>query len=356
MKKNKDLSSRLYTKVSVFGFIFFIIVFLMVFLMLGLLILSPLGHLIVISGLGGTTLLALVFIYIASSLVTSTLVNVFAKLIFGPLVDVSKKTNRVAKGDFNVSVDERSSIPELRDLLHNFNIMVKELKKVDTISNEFISNVSHEFKTPLAVIRSSVNILENSDITEEEKRMLLKKINDSTEQLSSLVSNVLRISKLENQNIKPISVSFRLDEQIRQQILLLEDRFEKKNINLELDLDDCMINSDQEMLAHVWSNLISNAIKFSPDNSTIFISLKVEDDVIFKIKDEGIGMDQNTITHIFDRFYQGETSHSKEGNGLGLTIVKKIIDNCDGRIEVISEIDKGSTFIVTFPKKFIINN
>lgn len=342
-------SNRLYLRFSFLILLFFFIVLLIVAIILGLILLSPFSNLL-IRGFVSTTIITLVSIYLASAIVSSFMSYFFGKKILKPIAELSNKSMKVARGDFSVKLEEKSFIPAIEQTLKNFNVMVEELSKVETLSNDFISNVSHEFKTPLSVIRSNVNILQNTELNEEERKKCLNAINQSTEKLSTLVSNVLKISKLDNQNIKLEKKAFRLDEQLRKCILNFSDKLEEKNIELDIDLEDCILNSDEDLLNQVWINLLSNAIKFSHQNGTIKVSLRTQKNIEVTIEDNGEGMSEETKKHIFDRFYQGETSHSKEGNGLGLTIVCKILKVCNASIQVHSVLGKGTAFVVEFKK------
>lgn len=345
----KKYKNKLYFKLTFFIFGTFLAIILMTSIILLLFLLTPLAKFL-IRGFTSMSLIILISTFSACLILGSFLCFILIRRILSPLVELSNKSILVAKGDFNISVLEESSLPELQELLQNFNIMVKELSKVETLSNDFISNVSHEFKTPLAIIRSNVNILENTNLNDEEKAACLHKINVSTEKLSSLISNVLKLSKLDNQTISLNNVPFRLDEQIRKSLLNQSIQLETKNIDLDLNLDECIINADEEFLAPLWDNLISNAIKFSSNNGTIGIDLKTLDnqDIQVTIWDNGIGMNEETQKHIFDRFYQGETSHIKEGNGLGMAIVAKILNVYDATITCESKLSKGTKFIITF--------
>ena len=354
----KKYKNKLYFRITLFIFGTFIAIILMTSLILLLFLITPLAKFL-IRGFTSMSLIILISTFSACLILGGFLCFILLRRILSPLVELSNKSILVAKGDFNIKVLEESSLPELQELLQNFNIMVKELSKVETLSNDFISNVSHEFKTPLAIIRSNVNILENTTLTEEEKKSCLKKINVSTEKLSSLISNVLKLSKLDNQTISLVNTPFRLDEQIRKSILNHSLQLEEKNIELDLNLDECIIDADEEFLAPVWDNLISNAIKFSSNNGIIGIDLKTLDnkDIKVVIWDNGIGMTEETQKHVFDRFYQGETSHIKEGNGLGMAIVAKILKVYNASITCESKLSKGTRFIITFkndkkPQKF----
>lgn len=350
IKDKETIKSRFYLRFTIIILVLFFFILLLITLFVGLFLLTPIGK-IAINAAGGAIIIFFLASYLVATLISLFLSYFYIKKVFYPLVDLSSKSMKVATGDFSVSVEEDAILPELKETQKSFNIMIKELSKVETLSNAFVSNVSHEFKTPLSIIRSNVNILQNTELSEEEKKNCLKIINDSTEKLATLVSNVLRICKLDNQEVVLNRTVYRLDEQIRQSILMYNNLLEEKNIELDLKLDTCLINSDKELLAHVWNNLISNAIKFSYDNEKITIILNDEkEETIVIIKDNGVGMDEDTKKHIFDRFYQGDTSHANEGNGLGLTIVSKILNICQGTINVESEIGKGSTFIINIKK------
>lgn len=348
----KEKKSYLYLRFSIFIFVFFFVLLILVAIILCFILLSPLAPLL-LRGFASTTIITIVSVYLASAVLSSFFSYFVGKRILKKFVELSAKSKRVAEGDFSVRIEGKSVIPELENVLNSFNQMVEELGKVDTLSNDFVANVSHEFKAPLAVIRSNVNILENSLLNDDEKSICLSKINQSIDKLSTLVSNVLKISKLDNENVKLEFNSFRLDEEIRTCILTLADKFENKQIELDIDLDAVTVKSDGELLDQVWINILSNAIKFSETGGLIEIKLKVTDVIAVTITDHGEGMSEDTIKHIFDRFFQGETSHSKEGNGLGLTIVGKIIRLLNGSINVKSELGKGTTFIIEFRKDII---
>ena len=225
--------------------------------------------------------------------------------------------------------------------------MVRELKKNEIFKSDFISNVSHEFKTPLSTIQGYATLLQSPDLTLDERNIYTSYIIEACQKLTTLTSNILKLSKIDNQEIKINYHSYRLDEQIREVILSYEKQWTEKNIDLDIELDELYINSDEDMLNQVWANLIGNAIKFSNQNGIIKIRLtKKEGCVEFVIEDNGIGMSQETMEHIYDKFYQGDNSHSKEGNGLGLSLVKKILDLIGGEIEVSSKLDQGTCFIV----------
>ncbi|MDC7952834.1 HAMP domain-containing sensor histidine kinase [Liquorilactobacillus mali] len=272
-----------------------------------------------------------------------------------PIRRLSAAAKRVSNGDFSVYLSPVHSVNNydyLDELFENFNRMVEELGSIETLKNDFVGNVSHEFKAPLAVIQSYAASLQSTNLTEEEKKQYLAAIIQATNNLASLVTNILRLNKLENQAISQKAGVFDLSRQLAECSLQLEDRWETKSIDFEVDLlEKCQIKADQEMLSIVWNNLLTNAIKFTPRHGKIKLQQVAEDDgVQVSVSDSGIGMNSEMVKHIFDQFYQGDTSHSKEGNGLGLAMVQKIVTLSNGTISVHSEEKKGTTFIVWLPK------
>lgn len=266
-----------------------------------------------------------------------------------PLKDIGEAARRVAEGDFSVRIksDKKENQRDEMDVfILDFNKMVEELSTIETLKSDFIANISHEIKTPLAVIQSYGKALEKTSLTEDEKIDYLQTIQEAARKLALLVSNVLRLNKLESQEII-LKEKYNVSEQLRQCILALDEKMDEKNIDLEIEMEEITINSDKGLLEILWNNLLTNAIKFSEDHGVIkVVVLKEKEKVVIKIVDNGCGMDESTAKHVFDRFYQGDTSHSKEGNGLGLSIVKRIIDLVEGEISVESEKKKGTEFIV----------
>ena len=267
-----------------------------------------------------------------------------------PIGELKKMTSKVAKGDFTVQVE---NIPdnEFKEFFEEFNIMVQELRKNEVLKNDFVSNVSHEYKTPLSVIEGYSTLLQDPSVSEEEKQKYVLIIKDATKKMSTLVNNVLKISKLDARKISTNVEEYRLDEQIRECILFYEEEWTRKNIEFDINMDETIVKSDKNLLVNVWDNLIGNAIKYTNNDSKISISL-VEEEKFIKttISDQGIGISNEDLPYIFDKFYQSDKSRKSEGNGLGLTLVKKIIDLVDGKIEVESELEKGTTFKVYIKK------
>lgn len=264
---------------------------------------------------------------------------------------ILEATERITSGDFNVRLSPRHAFNKYDDfdlIMENLNQMAAELSKNEILKTDFISNVSHEIKTPLAVIQNYAVALQNGKLTEEERRDYVKTLVKASARLTDLVMNILKLNKLENQKIVAETQVVRLDEMLAQTVFVFDELIENKGIILDCDLDEVSVKTSPSYLEIVWNNLLSNAIKFTPNGGKIYIGLKKQGGgAVVKIKDTGIGMNEETGKRIFDKFYQGDTSHAKEGNGLGLALVKKVIDVLGGKISVESELDKGTTFIVT---------
>ena len=284
-------------------------------------------------------------------IVIGTIITAFmSRSIIQPIRDLSAAAAEIAKGNFKVRVREPSD-PEYSILAQNFNKMAEELAGTETLRGDFISNVSHEFKTPIVSIQGFAKQLKKENLSEEKKQEYIDIIISESKRLTNLSSNILMLSKLENQQIITDKTSFSLDEQIRNCILLLEKQWTAKDISFDIDMQEIQYTTNAEMLSQVWVNIIGNAIKFSPEGSSIRVKLFKDGDVITaEITDRGIGMDQQTISHIFERFYQGDRAHASEGNGLGLPLVKRIVELCNGNIRVESQYGKGTNFIVTLPE------
>ena len=290
------------------------------------------------------------FVVILGAVLGTAVATLVIKQIFKPIERLSEGLRRVSAGDFSVRLKEKSMFGAIREMYGDFNAMAQELAGVETLRSDFVSNVSHEFKTPLAAIEGYAALLQNKNISSDKAREYLEKIITNAHKLSVLTSNILNLSKLENQKNLPCQKSFDLAEQIRKTILMLENEWAEKNISFDLDLPDVPYCGDAGILFHVWYNLIGNAIKFSEQNSTVRIALRtVLNKITVSIEDHGCGIDEKTLPHIFEKFYQGDTSHSTEGNGLGLALVKRIVTLCRGEILVKSVPGAGTTFTVILP-------
>ena len=276
------------------------------------------------------------------------------KIWFSRVSRISEGLREIARGNFKARVpekDKKEAVTELGDLERTFNQMACDLDGIEMFRNDFINNFSHEFKTPIVSIRGFARRLQSENLTEEERREYIDIIVTESERLSTMAQNVLLLTKLENLSIVSEKTEFYLDEQLRRCILLLEKNWNEKNIDLDIDFDEIKYVFNEEMLSHVWINLLSNAIKFTPDGGKIVCRLKSESyGVVFSVKDSGVGIPEDVKPRIFEKFYQGDSSHSTPGNGIGLNIVKRVVDLAHGKIEVNSEEGKGSEFVVVLPK------
>lgn len=267
-----------------------------------------------------------------------------------PVEQILEATESIASGDFAVRLVVPRSRKRYNDygrIMENLNKMAAELAKTEVLRNDFISNVSHEFKTPLAVIQNYAAALQGAGLGEEERRRYAAVLVSETKKLTVLVTNILKLNKLENSELKPAHERIRLDEQLAQCVLAFEDKIDEKNLQLECDLDDTVVFSDADCLEIVWNNLLSNAVKFTEPGGKIGITLRNEGNgAVVRIADTGCGISEETGRRMFDKFYQGDTSHAQEGNGLGLALVKRVIALVGAEISVESERGKGSTFTV----------
>ena len=275
------------------------------------------------------------------------------KLWIGRITRISQAMRSIAKGNFKKRVpvkDETEVITEIGDLERSFNQMAADLESIEMFRNDFINNFSHEFKTPIVSIRGFARQLQSGNLSEEQKKEYIGIIVAESERLTTMSQNILLLTKLENQQIVAEKTEFYLDEQIRNCLLLLEKSWSEKDIELDLEFDEIKYTFNEEMLSHVWINLISNAIKFTPVGGKITCRLKTEENgKVFEIEDTGDGMGDTVKARIFEKFYQGDSSHATKGNGIGLNIVQRIVTLAGGSISVESEIGKGSKFTVILP-------
>lgn len=270
-------------------------------------------------------------------------------IIQKPLNDILDATNLISKGEFDIKLKPRhnyNNFDELDKIMININKMAIGLRNDEILKKDFISNFSHEIKTPIAIMNGYINLLKRNEMSKEERDEYIEKLYNSSINLSNLISNILKLNKLENSEIELNDVN--LSNVLENVIISYDELINNKKINLDIDMDDRLIKyTNESFIQLIFSNLISNAIKFSKYEGIVEIKLKNKNDYIeFMVKDNGIGMSKDTIIHIFNRFYQGDTSHKTEGNGLGLSMVKKAIDRLGYKISIESEEEKGSTFIV----------
>ena len=266
-----------------------------------------------------------------------------------PVKRILKATHQLTHGDFTARIEpfglERKN--EFDAIIEDFNKMAEELGGIETLRTDFIANVSHELKTPLAVIQNYSTMLQDPNLSDERRVEYAKTVTDATGRLSELITNILKLNKLESQQIYPEAREYNLGEQLRECLLGFEDAWEKKNLDIDADIDEVTVKADEELLTLVWNNLFSNAIKFTDTGGKIMVSLKKENGfAVARVSDTGCGIPQDVGRRIFEKFYQGDKSHSAQGNGLGLALVKRVVDIMGGEISVESVVGQGSTFIV----------
>ncbi len=273
-----------------------------------------------------------------------------------PVRNLIEAIEDVAKGDFSVTV-KGSNIPELESLAASFNKMARELAGIEMLRLDFINNFSHEFKTPIVSIKGFAKLLKEGGLTGDEAQEYLDIIIQESQRLADLSTNVLNLSKVETTEIISEKEVYALDEQIRRAILILEPKWSAKNLSVDVDLESITIYNNASLLQQIWVNLLDNAIKFTDNGGELQVSLRrINSSLRFCLRDNGQGMDEETKQHIFDKFYQGDTSHAITGNGLGLTLVEKIVALCSGHLEVESSPGKGSSFTVFLPLGMPMDN
>lgn len=284
--------------------------------------------------------------------VISLLIGLFvtgflSRLFFEPIKKLRHAMGKVAEGDFTTNLTTRSHSREIQEIYSGFNLMTEELRSMEVLQTDFVSNVSHEFKTPLNAIEGYSTLLQDCDNLTPQQQTYVEKIIFNTQRLSSLTGSILLLSKLENQQIQTGQSRFSLDEQIRQTIVMLEPDWAGKNIELDVEMDEISYFGNEVLLRHVWSNLLSNAVKFSSEGGLVQISLSTcGNEIRFQIRDFGPGIPDAAMKHIFSRFYQADSSHKQEGNGLGLALVDKILKLENGRIQAENCPDGGCRFTV----------
>ena len=312
------------------------------------------GLLYLLEGLGAIPSLGiytLISLLLVSGITVALMSYFIGRRVLTPLVKLSSASKEVARGNFDVTVSDSSKMEEVQSTFRNFNAMVRELKSISTLSSDFIANVSHEFKTPLSVIEGYAMLLQDDRLTAQEREDYLNKILVNTRRLNTLVGNILMLSKMETKPLPEQYTRFRLDEQLRQVVAQLEPQWSAKGISFRVRLDEVELLGWEQVLPYVWSNLISNAIKFSPSGSVIALTLLEQREcAVVTVSDRGCGMEPDVQERIFEKFYQGDTSHKAEGNGLGLALVRQIVELSQGVVEVESQPGKGSTFRVILPK------
>lgn len=296
------------------------------------------------------TIIVLAFSYVS----TATFFVIFNRNVTLPLRKLTALTKEIENGNFNVNTKGITNVfskrTDIGALVDAFGDMTQELSSTEIFRSDFIHNFSHEFKTPIISIRGFAKQLCENDLTPEQKEEFARIILEESEHLANMSSNVLLLSKLESQEIISDKNLFSLDEQLRNCMLIFEEQWSEKNISIDMDLEEIDYYQNQDLLFHVWTNLIGNAVKFTNPNGNIFVSCKkTEDNISVCIKDDGIGINPDAVNHIFEKFYQADQSHSTSGNGLGLPLVKRIISMMDGQISVESAPGESTSFYVVLP-------
>lgn len=334
-------------------FVFIILVAAIGLTALGLWLLTKLGVTVDVEGdihLGKVIL----FMSLISLIIGGITVFFSSRLPLRPVNEIINKMNRLAAGDFKTRLtfgNTMSAHPAVREFTSSFNTMAQELENTEILRNDFINHFSHEFKTPLLSIVGFANLLEEDSLTEEQRKQYARTIREESLRLSSMASNVLSLSKVENQTILTNVTCFNLSEQIRSVLLLLEEQWTGKNVDLQLSFDEHKIEANEEMLKEVWINLIDNAVKFVPRCGTVALTITDEGEALcVRISNTGSDIPPEKLGKIFTKFYQADESHATQGNGIGLAIVKRIVVLHCGSVEVQSK--NGITgFTVRLPKK-----
>ncbi len=293
----------------------------------------------------------LIYYLVCAFVLLIVLFGLFWRYVIGkPLRKISGAARKVAKGDFSVQIeytrkDGRKN--EIDVLIEDFNKMTRELASNEMLKSDFIANVSHELKAPLSIIQSYTKALKDGYATPEQEEQYLDTIIAASKNLNSMITNILKLNKLENQQIFPVPETYQLGEQLRRCALSYMEQWQEKDIEFKIDVEDVAVCYDASLLELVWNNLLSNAIKFTPAGGSICLTSQKKDNAVFiTVKDTGCGIDEETQKRIFEKFYQGDTSHASEGNGLGLALVKKVIEIIGGDITVKSVPGKGTAFTV----------
>ena len=353
IKRIKEKTSRMSLTLAFSVFVFAILLSAIALTALGLWLLTKAG---VIVNVDGELQLGQVILFMSLiSLIIGGISTFFSsRLPLKPVNEIINKMNRLAAGDFKTRLgfgNTMSAHPAVKELTTSFNTMAEELENTELLRNDFINAFSHEFKTPIVSITGLANLLESGDITEEQRVQYARAIREESMRLSSMASNVLCLTKVENQTILTDVSRFNISEQVRSAVLLLEEKWTSKNIDLQLDFDEYMIEANEEMLRQVWINLIDNAVKFVPRCGTVELEVLDEgESLCVKVSNTGNDIPPEKQEKIFAKFYQADESHATQGNGIGLAIVKRIVELHRGKVCVNS--GNGITvFTVVLPKK-----
>ena len=353
IKKIKEKTSRTSLTIALSIFVFIIILSAIALTSMGLWLLTKVGMAVDIDG---ELQLGQVILFMSLiSLVIGVILTFFgSKIPLKPVNELINKMNRLAAGDFKTRLkfgEAVSSHPAVKELTSSFNTMAEELENTEMLRNDFINSFSHEFKTPIVSITGLANLIESGNLTDAQRTQYARAIREESMRLSAMASNVLSLTKVENQTILTNVSYFNLSEQIRSAILLLEEKWTSKSIDLQLDFDEFMIEANEELLKQVWINLFDNAVKFVPNSGTIELEvIEKGEKLCVSISNTGSEIPLDKQKKIFNKFYQADESRATQGNGIGLAIVKRAVELHNGSIDVVSE-NGITTFIVTLPKK-----
>lgn len=355
MKRNEEISDERIKKKH-----FPIIVFIITFVVLGILTtiqMKIVGKYINYKEISKEYVIAVACYWLIASALFTVFINLQIRNAYvKPMKRIAEACKKVADGDFSVYIPpmHRTDKRDYLDVMFlDFNKMVEELGSIETLKTDFISNVSHEIKTPIAIIQNYAEAIQMDNLTPEQKKEYAMTIKESAKRLSELISNILKLNKMENQRIQPVTESYDICRQLGECALHFEDIWEKKDIEFIADIEDrAIIMADESLMELVWNNMLSNAIKFTePGGRVSLTQTSTEDEIIVSISDTGCGMSEETMNHIFDKFYQGDTSHSTEGNGLGLALVLRVLQLTESSITVNSTQGKGTVFEIRVPIK-----
>lgn len=353
LRKNRERPSRTSLTIVLAVFVFSILLLAIGLTALGTYILTTLGVLVNVDGsldLGATIL----FMTLSSLIIGGLIAFFSSRLPLKPINDLINKMNCLAAGDFKARLtfgNTLSAHPAFREISTSFNTMAEQLENTELLRRDFINDFSHEFKTPIVSIRGFAKLLARENLTDEQKTAYLRAIEEESTRLSVMATNVLSLSKIEKQTILSDVSRFQLSEQLRSSILLLEEKWTKKKIELALDFDEYYMEGNEELLREVWINLLDNAVKFSDEGGTVSVSVSDEDQVLcVTVSNTGTSIPKEKQERIFQKFYQADASHATSGNGVGLAIVKRIVELHRGQISVKSE-DGVTAFSVALPKK-----
>jgi len=296
------------------------------------------------------TVISLVLSAVSALLLGTFMAALAGKRFLRPIRELNKAIKIISKGNFNVRVSVPKNM-EMRELVDNFNRMTRDLGSTETLQKDFVNNVSHEFKTPLASISGFAKLMQSEDLDDEQRREYATIIAEESERLARLSASILQLTRLDTATAMTNVTEYSLDEQLRRIIVLLASQWEAKHIEMEVEVDDLTVSGNKELLGEVWMNLLTNAIRYTHEGGRITVrATELLDDIQVEVEDDGCGMSPEVVSRVFERFYQGDSSRSNEGNGLGLALVKRVVELSGGSVAVESSPGSGSLFRVRLPR------